>query len=273
MGKLDERDGIAILQLIIFPFILAAAIFIWNRAGWRVGRKIWRYPVTLSLLRIAGSISTMIAIDHRSTGVTRAENVCELIGLAPLLLTYIGILRQIDTEKRIPRRPLTLVTVLAFVGLILGIAGVSTANVTYTKVDGHWTYTYHPGALVKASMGIFIAVFVITILMTGWLFFQLCFTLRRFQTKLFLATAFSTPFLVVRLVYSALGDYDSDDERFSLIKGNATIYLCMAVLEEIAAMAITMALSMSAVLEKDFVKLRRPEQEPEVGTEPKYNSV
>ena len=164
-------------------------------------------------------------------------------------------------------------TVLGFVGLILGIAGVSTANVTYTKVDGHWTYTYHPGALVMASMGIFIAVFVITILMTGWLFFQLCFALRRFQTKLFLATAFSTPFLVVRLVYSALGDYDSDDQRFSLIKGNATIYLCMTVLEEIAAMAITMALSMSAVLEKDFVRLRRPEQESGAGTEPKYNPV
>ncbi|KAE8381940.1 hypothetical protein BDV26DRAFT_288916 [Aspergillus bertholletiae] len=273
MGKLDERDGIAILQLIVFPFILAAAIFIWSRSGWRVGGKIWRYPVTLSLLRIAGSISTLIAIDHRSAGVTRAENVCELIGITPLLLTYVGILRQIDTEARTPPRFLALVTILGFVGLILGIAGVSTANVAYTKVDGQWTYSYHPGALVQASMGIFIAVFVVTILATGWLYFQLSFSLKRFQAKLFLATAISTPFLVVRLVYSALGDYDSNDQRFALIGGNATVYLCMSVLEEIVAMAISMALGMSAVLEKDFVRLRRPDQEREVENEPKYNGI
>lgn len=94
MGKLNERDGIAILQLAVFPFILAAAVFIWKQTGWRVGSKIWRYAVTLSLLRIAGSISTLISIENPSNGVTRAENVCELIGIAPLLLTYVGILRQ-----------------------------------------------------------------------------------------------------------------------------------------------------------------------------------
>ena len=94
MGKLDEKDGIAILQLVIFPFIFVAAVLIWSRTGWRVGSKIWRYPVSFSLLRIAGSISTLISIDHSSSGVTRASNVCELIGIAPLLLTYIGILRQ-----------------------------------------------------------------------------------------------------------------------------------------------------------------------------------
>lgn len=176
-----------------------------------------------------------------------------------------------------PPRPLALVTILGFVGLILGIAGVSTANVTYAMVDGHLTYTYHPGALVKASMAIFIAVFVITILMTGWLFFQLLPNLmRRFQKKLFLATTLSVPFLAARLVYSALGDYDSSDTRFSLFKGSATIYLCMDVLEEIAAMAITMALGMSAVRDTDFVKVTLPEQvtqTQEARIDPKYTAV
>ncbi|KAE8396418.1 hypothetical protein BDV23DRAFT_177954 [Aspergillus alliaceus] len=273
MGKFGERDGIAILQLIVFPFIFAAAIFIWSRTGWRVGSKIWRYAVTLSLLRIAGSISTLISINHSSDGVTRAENVCELIGIAPLLLTYIGILRQIDTNERIPPKPLKGVTVFGIIGLILGIAGVSTASVTYAEVDGHFTYTYHPSTLAKASMGIFIAIFAITVLITVWLYFQLLPTLRRFQKKLFMATALSTPFLVVRLAYSALGDYDSDDQRFGLIGGDDTIYLCMSVLEEIAAMVITMALGMLAVLEPDFVRLTRPEQVQEAQAEPKYSPV
>jgi hypothetical protein len=104
-------------------------------------------------------------------------------------------------------------------------------------------------------MGIFIAVFVMTALITSWLFFTLHSRLRRFQKKLFLASALSAPFLMVRLVYSALGDYNSNDDRFALLNGNTTIYLCMDVLEEIAAMVIIMALGMSAVLEQDFFKV------------------
>lgn len=94
MGTVTYRHGIAILQLIVFPFILVAGIFIWSRAGWRVGSKIWRYPVTLSLIRIAGCIASLVSIDHGSHDTEVAVAVCELIGIAPLLLTYIGILRQ-----------------------------------------------------------------------------------------------------------------------------------------------------------------------------------
>jgi hypothetical protein len=94
MGKITYRDGIAILQLIIFPIILVAAIFIWKRSGWRVGSKIWRFPVTLSLIRIAGSISSLLSINNNSYNIKVAEAVCQLIGLAPLLLTFTGLLRQ-----------------------------------------------------------------------------------------------------------------------------------------------------------------------------------
>jgi hypothetical protein len=94
MGSVTYRDGIAILQLIVFPFILVAALFIWKRTGWRVGSKIWRYGVTLSLIRIAGSISSLLTISNKSEQIVVAVAVCELIGLAPLLLTYVGVLRQ-----------------------------------------------------------------------------------------------------------------------------------------------------------------------------------
>lgn len=94
MGTISYATGIAILQFIVYPFIFAASIFVWKRAGWRVGSKIWRYPAVLSLLRIAGSISTFIAIDHNSHQVQIAIAVCQLIGIAPLVLTYVGMLRQ-----------------------------------------------------------------------------------------------------------------------------------------------------------------------------------
>ncbi|KAL4893724.1 hypothetical protein BDV59DRAFT_201499 [Aspergillus ambiguus] len=240
-GTVTYRDGIAILQLIIFPFVMAVALFIWNRTGWRVGGKVWRYPVTLSLIRIAGSISSLLTINHDSREVETAVVVCALIGLAPLLLTYVGLLRQIDTEPKMPPRFLNFLTIVGIVGLIVGIAGVSSS-------DG-----IHSNGIVKASMGIFLALFAIALLVTAWLFLQLRGSLREFQKKLFLATVLSSPFVLVRLVYSAMADY-SNNPDFNVYDGNTTIYLCMDVLEEIVAMAITMALGMSAVRAKDFIK-------------------
>lgn len=93
MGDVTYKDGVAILQLSIFPFILVASIFIWKRTGWRIGAKIWRYPFTLSLIRLAGSIASLISIDNNSENIEIAIFVCELIGIAPLLLAYVGMLR------------------------------------------------------------------------------------------------------------------------------------------------------------------------------------
>ncbi|GKZ97501.1 hypothetical protein AnigIFM59636_000887 [Aspergillus niger] len=260
MGAVTYRDGIAILQLVIFPFIFAAAIFIWNRAGWRVGSKIWRYPATLSLIRIAGSIASLLSIDHDSKNVEIAIAVCELIGLAPLLLTYVGVLRQIDVNQVVPVRWLNLVSLVGIIGLIIGIAGVSTAD------DNGGSY--QPTTTVKASMGIFIALFVIYHLIAAFMFLQLR-DLKASQKKLFLAIILSTPFILVRVVYAAIGDFTTI-ERFSIISvnGSPTIYLVMDVLEEIVAMAITMFLGMSAVLDPDFVRLTpdqmKSEPKPEV---------
>lgn len=149
-------------------------------------------------------------------------------------------------NQTMPPRFLVLVTVVCFVGLILGIAGVSSADSNTT---------YHAGSMVKASMGIFLAVFVIILLLSVWLYSQLHSVLRKFQTKLFLAIALSVPFLAVRLAYSAISDY-GNNSRFSTINGDPTIYLCMSVLEEIVAVGVTMALGVSAVLEGDFVQVK-----------------
>lgn len=154
-------------------------------------------------------------------------------------------------ENKIPPRSIVLVTVITFVGLILGIAGVSTAPKDRA---------YQPGGLAKGAMGIFLAVFGITILLSAWLFFECSFSLRRFQKKLFFAISLSFPFLLTRMIYSSLSSYSSN-HTFAL-DGSATAYLCMCVLEEIIAMAITMAFGISAVLEADFVR-PVPQEDPE----------
>lgn len=94
MAAVNYRDGIAILQLIVFPIVFVTALIIWKRAGWKAGGKSWRFIVTLSLLRIAGSICTLLTISNHTENIYIAEAVCELMGIAPLVLTYVGLLGQ-----------------------------------------------------------------------------------------------------------------------------------------------------------------------------------
>lgn len=148
-------------------------------------------------------------------------------------------------DQKMNPRLLKLLTLACFIGLVLGIAGVTTANDNET--------TYHAHGMVKASMGIFLAAFVIIVLACSWLYAELRYNLRVFQKRLFFASGLSYPFLLVRLIYSAISDYTTNPD-FSVLDGNATIYLCMSVLEEIIAVGLTMVLGMSAVLQRDFVK-------------------
>lgn len=145
-----------------------------------------------------------------------------------------------DTETLLPPRLIRVVTLLGFIGLLLGIVGVSITDNTSP---------YHPNTEVKAAMGIFLAVFVAMTLMTACLAFQLSTTMRSWQKKLFLAIVISWPFLLVRMIYSAIGDYTTNPD-FALLGGNSTIYLCMDVLEEIIAMAICVVFGISAMKDK-----------------------
>jgi hypothetical protein len=147
---------------------------------------------------------------------------------------------------------------MAIIGLILGIVGNSTADTLHG---------YTPGTLPKAAMGLFLAVFLLVVLLTAWLFYSYCFTTLRYQKKLFLGIALSTPFLLVRLIYSALGDY-TNDPKLSMASSaqnnhtSLTVYLCMSVLEEIISMAIAMIFGVSAILQSDFVKPTTEGEEP-----------
>lgn len=154
---------------------------------------------------------------------------------------------------------------MGIIGLILGIVGVSKAQSTI------------PGTLTKAAMGLFLAVYVITMVLNAWLFQSYSVAMLNYQKKLFLAIALSAPFLLVRLIYSALGDYTSSVHfsMQSLIENNhisVTVYLCMSVLEEIISMVIAMVFGVLAVLSSDFVK-PNPEREVEINRKEQSHHV
>ena len=94
MAHVTYSDGISILQLIVFPLLLACSIYIWKQTGWRAGGHTWRFAVILSLLRVVGSICTLAQLSFTSTNLRTAATVCNLIGIAPQSLMYMGLLQQ-----------------------------------------------------------------------------------------------------------------------------------------------------------------------------------
>lgn len=51
------------------------------------------------------------------------------------------------------------------------------------------------------------------------------------EKRVLLAIVASLPLLAVRLLYTILADFE-DNSTFSILDGNATVQLCMAVIEE-----------------------------------------
>ncbi|KAJ5673478.1 hypothetical protein N7507_002605 [Penicillium longicatenatum] len=65
------------------------------------------------------------------------------------------------------------------------------------------------------------------------------------EQKMFLCLPICAPFMIVRLLYSILGDYvPSLRAHFSVLTGDVTTFLCMDVLEEIVVVAVYVFLGM-----------------------------
>lgn len=154
-----------------------------------------------------------------------------------------------DTEQKLNPRFLRLTTIAGFIGLIIGIAGVSIIDTNQP---------FKPNTEMKVAIAIFIVLFVVMILLTLLLAMRLGNAMHKWQKKLFMAIVLGWPFLLVRLAYSAVADF-SDDQRFSIVNGDDTIYLCMDVLEEIIAMAICVVFGWSAVKEKEHKDIAKGE--------------
>lgn len=88
------RTGITILQFIFFVPALFIAVYLCFHHGMKAAGT-WRFIATLSCLRLAGDISYFISLSHPSLNVYVAVIVCELMGLAPLMLTSVALVGRV----------------------------------------------------------------------------------------------------------------------------------------------------------------------------------
>lgn len=153
-----------------------------------------------------------------------------------------------DNDQTLHPRALNIVAIATFVGLVIGIAGISITDSTSA---------FHANGYVVGAMCIFLAVFVLIYALALWLLFLVRHNMSAAQKKFFLAIGLSFPLLLVRIVYSSLSDF-TDNSTFALMDSNPTAYLLMSVLEEIIAMGLCVFYGWSAANALDHVHKEVP---------------
>lgn len=227
------RDGVFIAVLIIYVPALVVATYLMFRHGIRNFRSsVWRFVVTFALIRVLTACFQLATIAS-PTNYSLYVGYVTLISIAISVLecAALAFLRElvVDTKKTVSGVPLakwlTRAQLFTTVGLILGVAGGILTNEDYGK-----TGVYKPSSVSKVSIAFFIVSFAVILLVTVMAWSS---TGSAGHGRLVLMTvAFSLPFLLVRIIYSAISIF-ANAVDFSAISGSVTTLLCMALIEEI----------------------------------------
>ncbi|KAJ5426434.1 hypothetical protein N7465_001504 [Penicillium sp. CMV-2018d] len=244
------RTAITIVQFIFFVPSAVYAIWLCFHYGLKAAGT-WRFIATLSLLRVAGGISYFVSLSSAGLNVIVSVVVCELSGLAPLMLVCVALVARVNkTAKVFPGKAAICISLLSLLGLILGIVGTDRA-----LEEAKTTDDIHLNSLTRAALALFLTGFAL--MLVGY--FALVQDVLRYPAKrallgtearILVIVALATPFVLVRLLYSALGDF-TGAELWSSISGNDTVYLIMDVLMEIIAITIMYTTVYFAPLPKD----------------------
>ncbi|CAI7636934.1 unnamed protein product [Penicillium glandicola] len=244
------RTAITIVQFIFFVPSAVYAVWLCFHYGLKAAGT-WRFIATLSLLRVAGGISYFVSLSNPGLNVIVSVVVCELSGLAPLMLVCVALVGRVNkTAKVFPGKAAICISLLSLLGLILGVVGTDKA-----LEDAETTDDIHLNSLTRAALALFLAGF--TLMLVGY-FALVQDVLRHPAKRVVLGTearilaivGLAAPFVLVRLLYSALGDF-TGAELWSSIGGNNTIYLIMDVLMEIIAITIMFTTVYFAPLQKE----------------------
>jgi hypothetical protein len=91
---LSDHSKLAIA--IIVYYVLALPLVAWVCKTHGFGRHAgWFYLLSLDIVRIVGAAITIAAYQHPSTGLFVAGAIFNSIGLAPLLLTLMGLVKRV----------------------------------------------------------------------------------------------------------------------------------------------------------------------------------
>lgn len=224
------RSSVSIAEIIVYVPCLVIAIVLATRHSFRHASG-WIYLAMFALARLIGASMQLATISHPNDislyfGAATVTN----IGLSPLLLATIGLLRHVFDSTRYDRSTPVQASIRIFltilaVALILGIVGGVQAGRDYSN-SGRYT----PSILSKVSSVLYTIGYAIIVAMVAVAYFKISH-IGAGEKRLLFAILASLPFLLVRLVYSLLVTF-GHNKNFNVVTGSVTAVLCVAFVEE-----------------------------------------
>ncbi|KAE9377671.1 hypothetical protein N431DRAFT_329163 [Stipitochalara longipes BDJ] len=240
-------EGIAIAEICVYIPVFFLTIVIVFRHGFK-RQSGWIYLAIFCLIRIIGAIFKILSASHPFS-ITDLEwaSILSSVGLSPLLLASLGLLKRITdlwaghgrrgagglvgkiVAKRVnatSRRSkiIQIAQLPIVIGLILCIVG-GTDAVSSNAADASKGPTF-----TKAGVVIFLVAYIL-------LASLLAITLRDVgeapsgERRLFWVLVAAIPFLGIRLLWSLIAVFGKD-QKFKLVGGDPWINFGMAIVEE-----------------------------------------
>jgi hypothetical protein len=236
---LDYRSGLSVGELCIYSPAVLVGIYLAVRPGF--GRNWgWFYLVLFCLARIIGPAMQLSTL-HGPPKASLYEGYAILnnVAISPLQLLILGTLsRLLDSIHKTYNTflkvwMLYIIYAAVVLGLILGIVGGIDAGNSFEQSAQH---LFHPGSLNKAGSIILITCYVAIVVITA-LISIFKSHIEPGENRLYLAVVLALPFLLVRLVYTGFSTF-SYNPKFNILDGNTTIFICMALIEELIIIII-----------------------------------
>ncbi|KAJ9156634.1 hypothetical protein NKR23_g1201 [Pleurostoma richardsiae] len=243
MTTLTIRNRISVAEICFYAPTLLAAVFLAVRHG--LGRNAaWVYLGIFSIVRLSGAALELATIAHPlNIDIHTAAMIFQNIGISPLMLVMMGLVgRMLASIRRGGRRrtavgpgELRLVQMLIFLGLVLVIAGGVKAGNQFKK-----TLHFQLPVEGEAGLGLIISGFGL-LTMAALYVSVLASHIAPGERRLLSAVWVSFPFLIVRVVYGAMGTY-TRNPKFNQLTGSAYYFLGMAVAMEMAVVVVCVAI-------------------------------
>ena len=238
---LPTGSRLAIAELVFYLPALVLSILVNLRHGFRRENG-WFYLVLLAVIRLVGNSMEIAANSENSVNLFVGAAVLNGVGLSPLLLAMAAMLKRVNKDllSEPLSRILNLVRIPILVALILTAYGGS-------QLYGEASPSqYQTGQnIARAGIIILLVAFGLLVLITAFSFSHLR-QIRSGESVMLYAVALSTPFILVRLIYSACVYFDTQSKTFNLLGGNIWVRAFMTVLEEWIAVMLYIAAGLMA---------------------------
>src|SRR5271154_5371645 len=222
---LSSRTILNIVELVYYGPALLLTFLIINKHG--MGRQSgWIYLAALAVVRIVGAATGIAANSDPSQGLIETSEIAYSIGLSPLFLAWLGVIKRVNEGihvHSVPPRLINLVHLPIVAGLILAITGgLKLFDTKPASVNTGVTYT-------KIAIMLFLLTLIALAAITVFTFMRIRHVMDG-EKRLVFACLAVIPFLLVRIIYSIIVDFDRSSTVFSFLSTRTAAVVVQAVM-------------------------------------------